>query len=238
MLEGQSQDRGIIVLVYPLQFVSQLNESFINRLRQDYEVVLVSDRRYGLTIAEHEELLKQTLRRVEPLKLPIHVVCFSVGALVTNRLLQEYEVPLRSLTYVSPLFEWHASKQIVGLKQAMVSAVDRFRPDLQLGYASLLDNGEEASRLGSLTYGQYRDLETEFERHKKEMGQLPRLPLACFYAPDDVFANVDMTMKVCRRIGGEQIYMRRLEGFPHFGYERVNVKFAETLLKFLNLIEE
>jgi len=49
---------------------------------------------------------------------------------------------------------------------------------------------------------------------------------------------VKLTLNVCRKIGGDQVYIRRLEGFPHFGYERLNTKFAETLMTFYELIQE
>ncbi|MDX5322026.1 MAG: alpha/beta hydrolase [Exiguobacterium sp.] len=230
--------KGVIVIVYPLQFTSRVSEAFLDRLRTDYEVLVVAGPTLGLTAEDHKLLIKNTLREAGQYKLPIHVVAFSLGALLTNRLLQEYDVPLGSLTYISPLFDWHSSRQIGGLKQVVVSAVDRFRPDLPLGMMTFTGGGEESSRFGEITYAQYREIEEEIVEHQEEKKHLPRLPLACFYAPDDRFADVKLTLNVCRKIGGDQVYIRRLEGFPHFGYERLNTKFAETLLTFYELIQE
>ena len=230
--------KGVIVIVYPLQFTSRISENFIRRLQDEYEVIVVRDQSVGLTADDHKQLIKRALREAGEYKLPIHVVAFSLGALFTNRLLQEYDVPLGSLTYISPLFDWHATRQIGGLKQVVASAVDRFRPDLPLGMMTFTGGGEESSRFGELTYAQYREVEEEIVEHQEEKNHLPRLPLACFYAPDDQFADVKLTLNVCRKIGGDQVYIRRLEGFPHFGYERLNTKFAETLMTFYELIQE
>ncbi|MCC5892321.1 alpha/beta hydrolase [Exiguobacterium sp.] len=238
MTYEETSRKGVIVIVYPLQFSSRVSEAFLQRLSVDYEVLVVSGQALGITAEEHKQLIKKTLREAGQYKVPIHVVAFSLGALLTNRLLQEYDVPLGSLTYISPLFDWHASRQIGGLKQAVASAVDRFRPDLPLGMMTFTGGGEEASRFGEITYAQYREIEEEIVEHQEEKKHLPRLPLACFYAPDDRFADVKLTLNVCRKIGGDQVYIRRLEGFPHFGYERLNTKFAETLLTFYELIQE
>ncbi|WP_214824934.1 alpha/beta hydrolase [Exiguobacterium algae] len=238
MTHEEHARKGVIVIVYPLQFTSRISETFIRRLQDDYEVLVVSDESVGLTAEEHKQLIKKALREAGQYKLPIHVVAFSLGALFTNRLLQEYDVPLGSLTYISPLFDWHATRQIGGLKQVVASAVDRFRPDLPLGMMTFTGAGEESSRFGEITYAQYREIEEEIVEHQEEKKHLPRLPLACFYAPDDRFADVKLTLNVCRKIGGDQVYIRRLEGFPHFGYERLNMKFAETLMTFYELIQE
>ncbi|RHB51687.1 alpha/beta hydrolase [Exiguobacterium sp. AM39-5BH] len=238
MTYEEESPKGVIVIVYPLQFTSRLSEVFLGRLRDEYEVLVVAGQTVGLTAEDHKLLIKNTLREASQYKLPIHVIAFSLGALLTNRLLQEYDVPLGSLTYISPLFDWHPSRQIGGLKQVVASAVDRFRPDLPLGMMTFMGSGEESSRFGEITYGQYREIEEEIVEHQEEKKHLPRLPLACFYAPDDRFADVKLTLNVCRKIGGDQVYIRRLEGFPHFGYERLNTKFAETLLTFYELIRE
>lgn len=238
MTYEEESRKGVIVIVYPLQFTTRLSEAFLQRLSIDYEVLVVTGQVVGLTAEDHRQLIKNTLREASQYKLPIHVVAFSLGALLTNRLLQEYDVPLGSLTYISPLFDWHSSRQIGGLKQVVASAVDRFRPDLPLGMMTFTGGGEEASRFGEITYAQYREIEEEIVEHQEEKKHLPRLPLACFYAPDDRFADVKLTLNVCRKIGGDQVYIRRLEGFPHFGYERLNTKFAETLLTFYELIRE
>ncbi|WP_404285014.1 alpha/beta hydrolase [Exiguobacterium aurantiacum] len=238
MTYEEESRKGVIVIVYPLQFTSRLSEAFLGRLRDEYEVLVVTGQTIGLTAEDHKLLIKNTLREASQYKLPIHVIAFSLGALLTNRLLQEYDVPLGSLTYISPLFDWHPSRQIGGLKQVVASAVDRFRPDLPLGMMTFMGAGEESSRFGEITYGQYREIEEEIVEHQEEKKHLPRLPLACFYAPDDRFADVKLTLNVCRKIGGDQVYIRRLEGFPHFGYERLNTKFAETLITFYELIRE
>lgn len=238
MLYEEESRKGVIVIVYPLQFTSRISETFIQRLQEEYEVLVVHGQTVGLTAEDHKQLIKRALREAGQSKLPIHIVAFSIGALMANRLLQEYDVPLASLTYISPLFDWHASRQIGGLKQVVASAVDRFRPDLPLGMMTFMGSGEEASRFGEITYGQYREIEEEIVEHQEDKKHLPRLPLACFYAPDDRFADVKLTLNVCRKIGGDQVYIRRLEGFPHFGYERLNTKFAETLMTFYRLIQE
>lgn len=238
MTYEEESRKGVIVIVYPLQFTSRLSEAFLQRLSVDYEVLVVTGQAVGLTAEDHKQLIKNTLREASQSKLPIHVIAFSLGALLTNRLLQEYDVPLGSLTYISPLFDWHSSRQIGGLKQVVASAVDRFRPDLPLSMMTFTGGGEESSRFGEITYAQYREIEEEIVEHQEEKKHLPRLPLACFYAPDDRFADVKLTLNVCRKIGGDQVYIRRLEGFPHFGYERLNTKFAETLLTFYELIRE
>ncbi|WP_396128286.1 hypothetical protein [Exiguobacterium mexicanum] len=148
MAYEEESRKGVIVIVYPLQFTSRLSEAFLGRLRDEYEVLVVTGQTVGLTAEDHKLLIKNTLREASQYKLPIHVIAFSLGALLTNRLLQEYDVPLGSLTYISPLFDWHPSRQIGGLKQVVASAVDRFRPDLPLGMMTFMGGGEESSRFG------------------------------------------------------------------------------------------
>nr|WP_282104309.1 alpha/beta hydrolase [Exiguobacterium sp. 17-1] len=183
-------------------------------------------------------MLKEALREAGKRKLPIHIIACSMGALVVNRLLQEYELPVASLTFISPLFDWHNSKQLGGVKQVFASAFDRFRPDAPLGTLPFGQNNEDAARLGELTYAQYREIEEEIVIHDEERKKLPRVQLACFYAPDDQFADVKLTLEVCRKMGGDQIYLQRLHGFPHFSFERLNTRFAEKLLLFLKIVED
>ncbi|WP_214846931.1 alpha/beta hydrolase [Exiguobacterium sp. s193] len=233
----ENQATGVIVLVYPLQLRAKPSDALIRVLEQDYEVLRVDSPR-RISLEEHQQLLKDALREAGKRKLPIHIIACSMGALVVNRLLQEYELPIASLTYISPLFDWHNSKQLGGVKQVFASAFDRFRPDAPLGTLPFGQNSEDTARLGELTYAQYREIEEEIVLHDEERKKLPRVNLACFYAPDDQFADVKFTLEICRKMGGDQIYLQRLHGFPHFSFERLNTRFAEKLLLFLKMIEE
>ncbi|MGX8178999.1 alpha/beta hydrolase [Exiguobacterium artemiae] len=231
------QPTGVIVLVYPLQLRARPSEALIRVLEREYEVLIVDAPR-RVSFEEHQQLLKEALREAGKRKLPIHIIACSMGALVVNRLLQEYELPVGSLTFISPLFDWHNSKQLGGVKQVFASAFDRFRPDAPLGTLPFGQNNEDAARLGELTYAEYREIEEEIVIHDEERKKLPRVQLACFYAPDDQFADVKLTLEVCRKMGGDQIYLQRLHGFPHFSFERLNTRFAEKLMLFLKLVEE
>lgn len=231
------QPTGIIVLVYPLQLRARPSEALIRVLEREYEVLLVDAPR-RISFEEHGQLLKEALREAGKRKLPIHIVACSMGALVVNRLLQEYELPVASLAFISPLFDWHPSKQLGGVKQVFASAFDRFRPDAPLGTLPFGQSTEDTARIGELTYAQYREIEEEIVVHDEERKKLPRVNLACFYAPDDQFADVKLTLEVCRKMGGDQIYLQRLHGFPHFSFERLNTRFAEKLMLFFKLVEE
>lgn len=231
------QPTGIIVLVYPLQLRARPSEALIRVLEREYEVLLVDAPR-RISFEEHGQLLKEALREAGKRKLPIHIVACSMGALVVNRLLQEYELPVASLAFISPLFDWHPSKQLGGVKQVFASAFDRFRPDAPLGTLPFGQSTEGTVRIGELTYAQYREIEEEIVVHDEERKKLPRVNLACFYAPDDQFADVKLTLEVCRKMGGDQIYLQRLHGFPHFSFERLNTRFAEKLMLFFKLVEE
>lgn len=233
----EEQSKGVVVLVYPLQIHARPSDALIRVLEESYEVIPVESPR-RISIPEHLNLLKDALREAGKRKAPIHVVACSMGALVVNRLLQEYEVPVASVTFISPFFDWHQSKQLGGMRQVVASAFDRFRPDAPLGQLPFAQMNEEAGRIGELTYAQYREIEEEIVAHDEERKKLPRVSLACFYAPDDQFADVKLTLEVCRKMGGDQIYLHRLEGFPHFSFERLNTKFAEKLVLFLKMIED
>ncbi|MFY7868151.1 MAG: hypothetical protein ACOVQN_01525 [Exiguobacterium sp.] len=61
-MANEEARKGVIVIVYPLQFTSRISENFIRRLEDEYEVIVVRDQSIGLTAGDHKQLIKRALR--------------------------------------------------------------------------------------------------------------------------------------------------------------------------------